>query len=231
MYRRVLFRNWKPFSSWIALYNTNWDAFKDSCTDLDELIDIVVNYITFCEGTIIPRKTVTDPRLIIGIQCKSLKNSLIMKKIAYYQGDIIQQKEAQKIVKREIKLAKMQYNDKVQDKLRMGNSRSAWRGLKSMLGIQDKKRTLSKYWQIWLHPGRRVKSVLSDSTQLTSLTNCPTSGKLQQVGFRQMKSAWSTFEKINARKCHRPDGISGWLIKCCTPFLSLYIRFPVVLVT
>lgn len=122
-----------------CLYNTNWDAFKDSCTDLDELIDIVVIYITFCEGTIIPRKTITDPRLIIGIQCKSLKNSLIM--IAYYQGDIIQQKEAQKIVKREIKLAKMQYKDKVQDKLRMGNSRSAWRGLKSMLGIQDKKRT------------------------------------------------------------------------------------------
>lgn len=31
---------------------------------------------------------------------------------------------------------------------------------------------------------------------------------------------WSTFEKINARKCHGPDGISSRLIKCCTPFSS-----------
>lgn len=123
------------------MYNTNWDAFKDSCTDLNELIDTVVNYITFCEGMIIPRKTITLYPNNKPWVSKSLNNSLMKKKL--YQEDTIQQKEAQKIVKRETKLAKMQYRDKVQDKLRMGNSCSTWRGLKSMLGIQDKKRTLS----------------------------------------------------------------------------------------
>lgn len=89
-------------------------VFKDSCTDLDELIHTVVSYITFCEEMIIPRKTIqlypnNNPRV-----SKSLKNTLNKKKIAYYQGDITQQKEAQKMVKREIRLAK----DKVQDELR-----------------------------------------------------------------------------------------------------------------
>lgn len=59
------------------------------------------------------------------------------KKLAHYQGDITQQKEAQKLVKREIKLATMQCKEKVQDEL------LTWRGIKSMVGIQDKKKRVS----------------------------------------------------------------------------------------
>lgn len=42
-----------------CLHKTNWDVFKDSCTNLDELTHTVVSYITFCEEMIIPRKTIT----------------------------------------------------------------------------------------------------------------------------------------------------------------------------
>ncbi|KAG7489287.1 hypothetical protein JOB18_008764 [Solea senegalensis] len=80
-----------------CLHNTNWDVFKDSCTNLDELTDTVVNYITFCEEMIIPRKTITLYPNNKPWVSKSLKNSINKKKIAYYQGDISEQKEAQKI--------------------------------------------------------------------------------------------------------------------------------------
>lgn len=61
---------------------------------------------------------------------KSLKSFLNRKKIAYYQGDIIEQREAQKLVRNEITLAKMQYKNKVQDELRSGDSRYARKGIK-----------------------------------------------------------------------------------------------------
>lgn len=64
-----------------CLYNTNWDAFKDSCTDLNELTDTVVNYITFCEGMIIPRKTITLYPNNKPWVSKSLNNSLMKKSL------------------------------------------------------------------------------------------------------------------------------------------------------
>ncbi|KAG7499465.1 hypothetical protein JOB18_039315 [Solea senegalensis] len=205
-----------------CLHNTNWDVFKDSCTNLDELTDTVVNYITFCEEMIIPRKTITLYPNNKPWVSKSLKNSINKKKIAYYQGDISEQKEAQKLVKREIKLAKMQYKDKVQDEFRMGNSRSAWRGIKSMMGIQDKKKRVSN-------------SDKSDSTLAEELNqfylrfdSIDFSGELSK--FREVPvssgiqideiSVWSNFGKTNPRKSYGPDGISGRLLKCCAPFLS-----------
>lgn len=44
------------------------------------------------------------------------------------------------MVKKEIKLAKMKVKGKVEDGLRSGNSHNACRGIKSMVGMQDKKR-------------------------------------------------------------------------------------------
>ncbi len=36
----------------------------------------------------------------------------------------------------------MKFKGKVEDELRSGNSHNAWRGIKSMVGMQDKKREL-----------------------------------------------------------------------------------------
>jgi hypothetical protein len=43
-------------------------------------------------------------------------------------------------VKNEIKLAKSQFKDKVEDQLKNGNAYCAWRGIKSMVGMSDKKK-------------------------------------------------------------------------------------------
>ncbi len=125
-------------------------------------------------------------------------------------------------MKRDIKLAKMQYKDKVQDELRMGNSRSAWRGIKSMMGIQDKKETVSNTDKSGYTLAEELNQfyLRFDSTdfydELSKFREAPVSSRIQIDEI----SVWSTFEKINARKCHGPDGISGRLIKCCAPFLS-----------
>ncbi len=37
---------------------TNWEMFKDSCKDIDELTDVICSYLPFCESMIIPIKTI-----------------------------------------------------------------------------------------------------------------------------------------------------------------------------
>jgi len=38
---------------------TDWNLFKDTCADLDDLVFTVNSYIQFCEDLTIPQKTVS----------------------------------------------------------------------------------------------------------------------------------------------------------------------------
>lgn len=51
-----------------------------------------------------------------------------MKNITFHQGDVSQSRGAHKRVKREVKLVKLKYKDKVEAELSRGNSCSTWRG-------------------------------------------------------------------------------------------------------
>ena len=42
-----------------CFHSTDWDGFKDTCTDIDKLTFTVSSYITFCEQMIIPKKMIT----------------------------------------------------------------------------------------------------------------------------------------------------------------------------
>ena len=39
--------------------NTNWNAFRDTWTTLDEYTETVLDYLKFCEDVCVPKKTVT----------------------------------------------------------------------------------------------------------------------------------------------------------------------------
>ncbi len=81
---------------------------------MDELTFTVSSYITFCEEIVIPRKTITlYPNNKAWVK-NSLKNTLNQKRLVFHQVDIHQQTAAHKLVKREIKLAKMQFKDKIE---------------------------------------------------------------------------------------------------------------------
>lgn len=37
---------------------TSWEMFKNFCTDIDELTDVIYSHVTFCESMIIPTKMI-----------------------------------------------------------------------------------------------------------------------------------------------------------------------------
>lgn len=104
------------------------------------MLDTVTSYVLHMQYIIIPKKTIRIYPNNKPWVSKSLKSVLNQKKLAFRQGNIHQQREAHKLVKKEIKLAKKRFKDKVEDELKNNNLRDAWKGIKSMVSIKDKKR-------------------------------------------------------------------------------------------
>lgn len=74
---------------------------------------------------------------------KSVKSLINQRNISFNKGDITRSKELQKQVKRELKLAKVTYKNKVQTLLTSGSSRPAWEDVKSIMGMQSTKNPIS----------------------------------------------------------------------------------------
>ena len=205
-----------------CLYSTDWDVFINACTDLDELTDTVTSYICHMEESIIPRKTIKlYPNNKPWVN-KSLRNVLNQKKLAFQQGDTHLQREAHKLVKREIKLAKIAFKNKVEGELKNNNSRFAWQGIKSMVGIQGKKkgvffpnksdadlaRELNQFYLRFDHQ--------DFSEELSGYCGVPEGSKIQ---IDEM-DVWKILEGTDPRKGPGPDGMSGRLLRNCGLFLS-----------
>lgn len=99
--------------------------------------------VTFCEDLVIPKKEIRIYPNNKPWVTKSVKNIIIQRHICFNQGDVTQYKVLQKQVKKELKLARLNYKDKVEYMFSTGNSRSAWEGVKSMMGMHSKKCNIS----------------------------------------------------------------------------------------
>ena len=60
------------------------------------------------------------------------------------RGDKTEVRELDKEVGRKAKLAKLAYKDKVEEKLKVGNAKDAWRGLNTMIGRKKNKQQAIK---------------------------------------------------------------------------------------
>ena len=118
--------------------------FFDSCSSHDELAETLTDCLRFCEDCVITSKTViifpNDKPWIT----KHVKTYLNKKKYAFMRGDKTEVRELDKEVGRKAKLAKLAYKDKVEEKLKVGNAKDAWRGLNTMIGRKKNKQQAIK---------------------------------------------------------------------------------------
>lgn len=110
----------------------------DSCKDIDELSDVTCSYVSFCESMIIPTKMIKVYPNNIPWMTKAVKSSLQRKTLSLRQGEVPEREAAKKELKVEILKAKRKYRAKVENKLADGNLASAWSGMKTIAGIQQK---------------------------------------------------------------------------------------------
>jgi hypothetical protein len=203
--------------------DTDWDVFKNSCTDINELTETVSSYISFCENMFVPKKS----RLLYANNkqwvSKSVKKLINQRNIYFNQGDTQQYRELSKQVKRELKLAKFTYKDKVENLLTAGNARPAWEGVKNMMGMPTKKSIvslngindsrLSNEFNVFFnrydeHNFSKEVSVFKD--------NACTPPNVHIDKCAVIKA----FRSVKERKSPGPDHIGGRLLKNCAVQLA-----------
>lgn len=117
---------------------TDWDIFKESCKDLDEMTDAVCSYVAFCRDMIIPSKQVKIYPNNKPWVNRSIKDSIQKKRHAHKQGNASDLHVATKELKSEIYKAKLRYKSKLEKNLAENNLGSAWSCMKTIAGTQKR---------------------------------------------------------------------------------------------
>ena len=199
---------------------TDWSVFFESCSDKEELTDTIVSYIQFCEDSVIETKRVKVFPNNKPWVSKDLRRQMIEKKKAFKDGNLIRVKELMKEFRSEIRQAKINYKDKVEENLRVGNAKDAWKGLNLMMGKNQKKNKINTedpvafanelnqfYARFDVHDFKK-------ECDLTCQRLTPTSLNIKE------EEVVRCFLTLNPSKASGPDGLKGRVFKTCSYQLS-----------
>ncbi|KAM3624257.1 uncharacterized protein V6R79_021176 [Siganus canaliculatus] len=208
-----------------CLESTNWSSLLSPSDDIDDQVDVVSSYINFCEENIIPSKTVTIFPNNKPWVTKELKEIINRKKRIFFSGTELEKREINKEVKRAIKIAKLNYRNKVEEKFTHGNLRSAWQGLKRMAAVN----TTSSTAPI-LIPESSPASLANDLNSFYTRFETDNSTQLANIRSRlQPSSSAITFytkdvvralKRTKTSSAPGADNISGRVLKHCADQLG-----------
>lgn len=200
---------------------TDWRTLTDG-TSLEEAIDIITDYILFCEDMIVPTKTVKVFSNNKPWITKELKNILNQKKIAFTSGNRTEAKLIQARLNKAIKEAKRDYKEKVERLFQEGKARDAWKGVKTLAGLSNNRPPSylrpeecvefaeslnSFYCRFDKHNFTQEREEMTTNLLSKALTN-------NNIQFYP-RDVERVFGRINPNKAPGPDNISGRLLKVC----------------
>ena len=123
-----------------ALESTDWNVFNNSTTDLDERVDVISSYILYLKDLIIPTKCVKVFPSNKPWLNKAVKDALHRKQNAFLYGDVRDKAEAKKEARYEIKRAKLQYKNRIEEKFHSNDLKAVWDGMKAMTSQDGNKK-------------------------------------------------------------------------------------------
>jgi len=194
--------------------------------DINEQVDIVTSYISFCVDDIIPTKKVTIFPNNKPWVTKELKEILNKKKRVFYTGTEHEKKEVNREVKRAIKSAKLKYKNKIEQTFTQGNLHTVWQGLKNMAAVNIAP-TARRHIQV---AGSNLTSLPNDLNSFYTRFETDISTQVETT-ISTLKSGDSTFtismvevvqalKKTKVKSAPGPDNICGRTLKCCAEQLG-----------
>lgn len=208
---------------------TDWDIFKESCNDLDEITDVVCSYVAFCRDMIIPCKQIkiypnNKPQVN-----RSIKNSLLKQRQAHKHGTVTDLHVATKELKTEISKAKQKYKSKLEE--RMAENNLGWSCMKTIAGIQDQSNSSHISIEGFKSDDELANALncfytrfdqFDFSQEIQELQNQLKDNQYTSITCRDVENV---FRKTKINKSHGLDNICGRLIKSCTRQLSPVFQF------
>ena len=208
---------------------TDWNMFLESSDSVNEAADVITDYITFCEDTVIPTKTVkVFPNNKPWIT-RSLKATLNEKKLAFQIGDKDERRRVQAKLRKEILEAKKQYKDKIESQFQHGNIADAWKGLKTLSGqakqkprctlpLDEQQKMAQDLNSFYCRFERDDVEIVLDDTILHLRESVADDDDDFEI---EGDVVCSMFKKLNVRKAAGPDGLGGRTLKWCAAQLSV----------
>ena len=198
---------------------TDWEMFKQSCSNIDVLADVVSCYVSFCEDNVIPEKTVKVYPNSKPWVTKALRALLYRKRQAFIAGNLPEVEKLKKEVKHEIARAKRSYQEKLEEQLVNNNLGSAWDSMKTIIGTKktgnpnlvldgftcDRKlaQTLNEFYLRFDSPTFK-DAILEQKNYLKDSAPAPF----------DLHDVVDTFRHSKVKKSPGPDNIGGHLLLC-----------------
>ena len=196
--------------------DTNWDIFKDACSDIDEYTDTITSYIKFCYDNCVPSKEVkirgfdkpwfnSETRELLAVKLKS--------------KDKCSEKKARYDYEKAIRNAKSVFGQKVEKQFEKNESRGAWQGIQTITGYKPRSCSLD--------PDPELPDKLNDFYGRFDRENKDPPPSIQQSDDDTSPpfiiSDWDVkkaFLKQNVNKAAGPDGVPPVVLKSCAHQLS-----------
>lgn len=204
---------------------TDWDIFRESSNNLEELNDVITSYIHFCEDMIVEKKTVKtfgNNKPWVTVELKTLLNK---KKRAFQEGNEEDKRSVQKQLKGKLDEGKQKYKEKVEGKFRSNEMKEVWKGVKSLAGANPKRSEVNietsdekKYVdELNRFYARFDKHDFKE--EIKAHKECLQNSDSAHVTVTEEKVAKS-FKSLKPGKACGPDGISPGLLKACATELA-----------
>ncbi|KAK3517722.1 hypothetical protein QTP70_016495, partial [Hemibagrus guttatus] len=212
---------------------TDWDVFRSTTNSLDEYTDTVSSYIHFCEDSIIPtctRVSYNNDKPWFTAKLRRLRSE---KEAAFRSGDRGKYKEAKYRFSEEVRKAKTEHGERMQQQFQTNDSASVWKGLKAITNYKPRAphsvndlrlaNSLNEYYcrfeRQWNSPDppQSFPHQLSPTQLHTSATPHPP--PLTPLTIKE-EEVNRLFKRLNTRKATGPDSVSPSLLKHCANQLS-----------
>ena len=209
--------------------HTNWEMFIEDASDIDELTDVVSEYIKFNIEMIIPKKSVkVYPNNKPWINSK-LRKQIVDKHFSYSNNEP-DYSTIQQNVNDSIANAKLDYKDKIENMFNKNKMKDAWKGLRIITGKEKSKKEspltstigsadrLNKFYA-------RFDDKDFSEIQTTMKEELIEAAKEEEPVTITEDEVIQTFNKLNTRKACGPDKISALILKKCLSSLSSIIHY------
>ena len=198
---------------------TDWEVFRESCDSYDEYVDTVSSYISFCEQSCIPTKSIKLYPNNKPWFRKDIKLKLNDKNKAFESNDKYQCKKANYQYEKAIDLGKKAYKKKIEQKFEEGKSQEVWQGMakitdyKTKASIRDPDPDLPD----------KLNTFYCRFDEKNNYPPPPTPNHetVSEPPFKISESeVVKQFKMLNARKAAGPDSISPATLKNCANQLA-----------
>ena len=199
--------------------STDWSIFRHAADSLDEHTDTVLSYIKFCEDLLIPTKTIKIFSNNKPWFTRSVKERLKEKDEAYKSGDLVAFKRAKYTLDKELRCAKLEYRNKLEEQFCSGNSREVWQGLESITNYKMKSHKFNDDPSL---PDQLNEFYARFDRENTSpvVTTSGVTDELPPPFVIEEESVRKALACQNTRKAAGPDGISNSTLRHCADQLA-----------